>query len=195
MGLVTKRALVCDRCVEPVEVDEDFRSISMADLPEGRHRVGRDRVLCPECHHGHDLLEARHKVELEGYISNATQRMAPQGAFFMPISPRGRVLAQTEKRMGAVDTQRRVKMDIGPSHGGLLSYTPSRPGRLFSCPHGRQRHAARRRKGADVAENDNPQTDPQEEPHGTDWKAESRKWEERSKANRVDLDALKAQLA
>ena len=45
-----------------------------------------------------------------------------------------------------------------------------------------------------MAENDNPQTDPQEEPHGTDWKAESRKWEERSKANRAELDALKAQL-
>lgn len=50
-----------------------------------------------------------------------------------------------------------------------------------------------------MAENDNPQSDPQsdpqEEPHGTDWKSESRKWKERSKANRVDLDALKAQLA
>ena len=70
--LVTKRALVCDRCGASTEVAEGFRSISMADLPEGRHRGGRDRVLCPECYPGYDLLKARHKVELEGYISNAT---------------------------------------------------------------------------------------------------------------------------
>lgn len=49
-------------------------------------------------------------------------------------------------------------------------------------------------EGGHMAESDNPQTDPQEGPHGTDWKAESRKWEERSKANRAELDALKAQL-
>ena len=32
------------------------------------------------------------------------------------------------------------------------------------------------------------------EPHGTDWKAEARKWEERSKANRAELDELAEQL-
>ncbi len=31
------------------------------------------------------------------------------------------------------------------------------------------------------------QTDPQE-PHGTDWKAEARKWEERAKANKAKAD-------
>ena len=38
------------------------------------------------------------------------------------------------------------------------------------------------------------QPKPAEEPHGTDWKAEARKWEERSKANRAELDTLKAQM-
>lgn len=35
-----------------------------------------------------------------------------------------------------------------------------------------------------------------DEPHGdtTDWKAEARKWEERSKSNRAELDALAGQL-
>lgn len=72
MLLVTKRALIFDRCGASVEVDDGFHSISMADLPEGRHRVGRDRVLRPDGTQGYDLLKARHKVELEDYISNAS---------------------------------------------------------------------------------------------------------------------------
>lgn len=71
MGLVTKKELVCDRCAASVEVGESFHSLSMGELPDGWHRIDHDRVLCPECRPGYELLEARHKVELEDYISNA----------------------------------------------------------------------------------------------------------------------------
>ena len=72
MGLVTKKALACDRCGASIEVDEGFHSLSLTDLSDGRQRVDHDRVLCPECYPGYDLLKARHKVELEDYISNAS---------------------------------------------------------------------------------------------------------------------------
>lgn len=72
MGLVTKKELVCDRCGASIEVDEGFHSLSLADLPDGWQRVDHDRVLCPECYPGYDLLKVRHKVELEDYISNAS---------------------------------------------------------------------------------------------------------------------------
>lgn len=71
MGLVTKKALVCDRCGACIEVGEGFHSLSLADLPDGWHAIDHDRVLCAECHPGFELLKARHKVELEDYISNA----------------------------------------------------------------------------------------------------------------------------
>lgn len=47
---------------------------------------------------------------------------------------------------------------------------------------------------AENEERQEPQPAPETEPHGTDWKAESRKWEERSKANRAELEAVRSQL-
>lgn len=69
MGLVTKKELVCDRCGVSTEVAESFHSLSMDDLPGGWSRIDRDRVLCPECHPGYELLKARHKVELDDYLN------------------------------------------------------------------------------------------------------------------------------
>lgn len=71
MGLVTKKVLVCDRCGASADVEEGFHSISVDSLPDGWHGIGRDRVLCHECHPGYELFLARHKVEIEDYISNA----------------------------------------------------------------------------------------------------------------------------
>ena len=71
MGLVTKKALVCDRCGASADVEDSFYSISIDSLPDGWRGIDRDRVLCPECYSGYDLLMARHKVEVEDYISNA----------------------------------------------------------------------------------------------------------------------------
>ena len=70
MGLVTKRALVCDRCGETVEVGADFLSLSAGEMPDGWHRIDQERVLCSECFPGYELLQARHKVELEDYVAN-----------------------------------------------------------------------------------------------------------------------------
>lgn len=70
MGLITKRALVCDRCGETVEVGANFLSLSTDEMPDGWCRIDRERVLCPECFPGYELLQARHKVELEDYIGS-----------------------------------------------------------------------------------------------------------------------------
>ena len=70
MPLVTKKALVCDRCGATVEVSDSFESMAVDEMPDGWRRIDCDRVLCPECHPGYELLRARHKVELEDYIAN-----------------------------------------------------------------------------------------------------------------------------
>ena len=60
---------------------------------------------------------------------------------------------------------------------------------------GRNRVARTGRKEPDMAENAEPQGagNGQQEPQGTDWKAEARKWEERAKANKAKADQWDAQ--
>ena len=70
MGLVTKKALVCDRCGASVDVGEDFDMGLRSSMPDGWKSLDRERVLCPECYPGYELLLARHKIELEDYVSN-----------------------------------------------------------------------------------------------------------------------------
>lgn len=70
MGLVTKNILVCDRCGASVEACEGFTSLATGEMQDGWHRIDRERVLCPECFPGYELLKARHKVELEDYVAN-----------------------------------------------------------------------------------------------------------------------------
>ena len=70
MGLVTRKSLVCDRCGAAIEVSDGFESMAVEEMPDGWHRIDREPVLCPGCFPGYELLKARHKVELEGYIAN-----------------------------------------------------------------------------------------------------------------------------
>lgn len=69
MGLVTKKVLECDRCGASVPVPEGAKAFDVADGMPGWARVSGDRFLCPDCSPGYDLLLARHKVELEDYIT------------------------------------------------------------------------------------------------------------------------------
>lgn len=59
MPLVTKKFLVCDRCGDSVEVGEAFDAGLATSLPDGWHRIERDRFLCPNCHPGYELMKAR----------------------------------------------------------------------------------------------------------------------------------------
>lgn len=62
---------VCDRCGETTEIDGDrgpVPSFEMGSVLPGWRAVGGDRLLCPRCGEGYDLIVARHKVELEDFI-------------------------------------------------------------------------------------------------------------------------------
>lgn len=69
MGLVTKKYLACDRCGDQVSVPASSVPFGVAESLDGWVRVGADRFLCPSCAPGYDLLVARHKVELDDYVS------------------------------------------------------------------------------------------------------------------------------
>ena len=65
---------VCDRCGETAEIPADYEpvpvpSIEMGSVLPGWRAVGNDRLLCPKCAEGYELVLARHKVELESFIS------------------------------------------------------------------------------------------------------------------------------
>lgn len=106
-----------------------------------------------------------------------------------------------------------ASMEQGPARGPFRIWPGETPGLFHAAtPHGVKTSAARRGKGADMAENEQgaqPTEPTATEPHGTeptepekDWKAEyekvlaqSRKWEQRSKDNAAkakELDELKA---
>lgn len=72
MGIVNTVSMVCDRCGKSIPVESD--SFTMCDLRSGQYpgwiSVSNSRILCPECSPGYDLLLAKHKVELENYITN-----------------------------------------------------------------------------------------------------------------------------
>lgn len=71
MGIMTIRTLVCDRCgtCNPIE-DADLDEFGIRQEFSDWLSLSNDRFLCPSCAEGYRLLEARHKVELEDYISN-----------------------------------------------------------------------------------------------------------------------------
>ena len=72
MPVVTTKSLVCDRCGASVPIESDGFTLFELDKthPDWR-RISGDRLLCPDCSPGYELLEARHKVELEDYIADA----------------------------------------------------------------------------------------------------------------------------
>ena len=69
MGLITNKTLICDRCGAHIPVAASSSAFDVADSLDGWVRVGADRFLCPSCAPGYDLLVARHKVELDDYVS------------------------------------------------------------------------------------------------------------------------------
>lgn len=68
MGLETRKYLVCDRCGRSTEVDADATAYDATRDNAGWERTDGDRVLCPDCAPGFDLLLARHKVEIDEYL-------------------------------------------------------------------------------------------------------------------------------
>lgn len=68
MGLKKISVLECDRCHNSIEVEENAIPFDVTHYHEGWLRVSGDRFLCPKCSEGYELLEARHRVELEDYI-------------------------------------------------------------------------------------------------------------------------------
>lgn len=70
MGVNVSKSLVCDRCEKSVVVDEEsFTLFELNATHPDWMRVSGDRVLCPDCVPGYELIQARHKVELEDYIT------------------------------------------------------------------------------------------------------------------------------
>lgn len=70
MGFQVQKTLVCDRCGKSVPVaNEAVPAIEFREKFPGWAMVCGERALCPDCVPGYDLLTARHKVELEDYIS------------------------------------------------------------------------------------------------------------------------------
>lgn len=70
MGLRKISILECDRCGESITVEPDAIPFDVAHEHKGWTRLSQDRFLCPKCTEGYELIEARHKVELEDYIAN-----------------------------------------------------------------------------------------------------------------------------
>lgn len=68
MGLVTRKELVCDRCGKSVPASDGAVAVGVAGEHPGWLRIGDNRFLCPDCAPGYELLVARHKVEIEGYV-------------------------------------------------------------------------------------------------------------------------------
>lgn len=69
MAFVTKRYVECDRCGASEHADEHDAEFDIAKTHPGWIRASGDRLLCPECAPGYDLLVARHKVELDEYVN------------------------------------------------------------------------------------------------------------------------------
>ena len=70
MGIDKKTFVICDRCGKSIEVDDTVSLFDVSRSHEGWTRANADRILCPECSPGYELLLARHKVELEDYMSS-----------------------------------------------------------------------------------------------------------------------------
>ena len=61
---------MCDRCGASVPAKtEKATAFQMAQLFPGWVLADGSRALCPDCAPGYDLLKARHKVELENYLT------------------------------------------------------------------------------------------------------------------------------
>lgn len=69
MGFETRSYLVCDRCGASVEVANGFDPGLSVECPDGWARADGGRFLCPACYPGYDLMKARHKVEVEAFMS------------------------------------------------------------------------------------------------------------------------------
>lgn len=70
MSLKKISILECDRCGESITVEDNAIAYDVVDSHKGWKHISQDRFLCPKCAEGYELLEARHKVELEDYIAN-----------------------------------------------------------------------------------------------------------------------------
>ena len=70
MGFKTLRTLECDRCGASVPAeDAPLASFELAQKHPGWTPVQGDRHLCPKCSPGYEVLMARHRVQLEEYLS------------------------------------------------------------------------------------------------------------------------------
>lgn len=68
MALVNELRLICDRCgiTELAQETDSLYDISRTH-PGWISR--QERAFCPKCANGLELIEARHKVEIEDYIA------------------------------------------------------------------------------------------------------------------------------
>lgn len=70
MGLKTINILECDRCGTTKTLDVDRPVLyELSSYAPDWLRVVNDRVLCPSCKEDYELIEAKHKVELNDFFT------------------------------------------------------------------------------------------------------------------------------
>lgn len=80
MGIRSYARLTCDRCGATRDVEGSFStaaSLRLDDKLAPWASVG-ERVLCPECARGYEVMRARHSVEEEDYVTGATKNHDPR---------------------------------------------------------------------------------------------------------------------
>jgi hypothetical protein len=77
MGLTSVQYVTCDRCGRSEQAGGQLGGVASGVVSQhefgeacpGWRMVDGGRTLCPACADGYDLLLARHRVELEDYVT------------------------------------------------------------------------------------------------------------------------------